>query len=91
MNEQQNQPSDHHGEGDSEKKSELSRNPGRREEGALWSIFGYLLSGLLVWGGIGYFLDRWLGYDQVFTLVGLLLGMGSALYLVWLRFGRHSG
>lgn len=71
--------------------SELSRNPGRREEGALWSIFGYLLSGLLVWGGIGYFVDRWLGYDRVFTLVGLLLGMGSALYLVWLRFGRHSG
>jgi ATP synthase protein I len=71
--------------------SDLSRNPGRREEGALWSIFGYLLSGLLVWGGIGYFLDRWLGYDRVFTLVGLLLGMGSSLYLVWLRFGRHSG
>lgn len=69
----------------------LSRNPGRREEGALWSIFGYLLSGLLVWGGIGYFLDRFLGHDRVFTLIGLLLGMGSALYLVWLRFGRHSG
>lgn len=77
--------------GQPESGPDLSRNPGRREEGALWSIFGYLLSGLLVWGGIGYFVDRWLGYDRVFTLVGLLLGMGSALYLVWLRFGRHSG
>ena len=24
------------------------------EEGALWSIMGYLLSGLLIWGGIGW-------------------------------------
>ena len=29
-----------------------------REENAMWSIFGYLLSGLLFWGGIGYGLDK---------------------------------
>ncbi len=65
-----------------------SRDPNRREEGALWSIFGYLLSGLLVWGGIGYGLDHFLNRG-IFTLIGLLLGMGSALYLVWMRFGRR--
>ena len=31
-----------------------------RYENAMWSIFGYLLSGLLFWGGIGYGLDKWL-------------------------------
>ena len=25
-----------------------------REENALWSIFGYLISGLLFWGGAGW-------------------------------------
>jgi ATP synthase protein I len=64
-----------------------SNEPNRREEGALWSIFGYLLSGLLVWGGIGYGLDHLLNRG-IFTLIGLLLGMGSSLYLVWMRFGR---
>ncbi len=64
-----------------------AREPNRGEEGALWSIFGYLLSGLLVWGGIGYGLDHFLNRG-IFTLIGLLLGMGSALYLVWMRFGR---
>jgi ATP synthase protein I len=41
------------------------------------------------WGGIGWGLDKWLvtGY---FLPIGLLLGMGAALYLVWLRFGREG-
>jgi ATP synthase protein I len=58
------------------------------DEGAVWTIFGYLLSGLLFWGGIGWALDRWLG-TTFLTLLGLLIGMGGALYLVWLRFGRE--
>jgi ATP synthase protein I len=60
----------------------------RRDENAIWTIFGYLLSGLLFWGGVGYAADRWLGTSYL-TLVGFLMGMGGALYLVWLRFGRE--
>jgi ATP synthase protein I len=59
-----------------------------REENAMWSIFGYLLSGLLFWGGIGYGLDQWLD-KGIFTLIGLLVGISGAIYLVWLRFGRE--
>ena len=58
------------------------------EENAFWTIFGYMLSGLLIWGGIGYGLDKWLNTGY-FLLGGLLLGMGSALYLIWLRFGKQ--
>jgi ATP synthase protein I len=58
------------------------------EEGAMWSIFGYLLSGLVIWGGIGWALDNWLD-KNFFLLVGLLLGAGASLYLTWLRFGRN--
>jgi F0F1-type ATP synthase assembly protein I len=62
-------------------------NHSRNEEGALWSIVGYLLSGLIIWGGIGWGLDRWLETNY-FLLVGMLLGAGASIYLVWLRFGR---
>jgi len=58
------------------------------EENGFWTIFGYMLSGLLIWGGIGWGLDKWLN-NSFFLLAGILLGMGSALYLVWLRFGRQ--
>jgi ATP synthase protein I len=59
----------------------------RSDESAIWTILGYLLSGLLFWGGVGYFADRF--FDTAYlTLVGILMGMGGGLYLVWLRFGR---
>jgi len=61
-----------------------TQNP---REGALYSILGYMLSGLVFWGGGGYFADRFFN-TSFLTLVGLLVGMGGALYLVWLRFGR---
>ncbi|MFM7541933.1 MAG: hypothetical protein ACKO75_04405 [Actinomycetales bacterium] len=59
----------------------------RSEDNAFWTIFGYILSGLVIWGGIGWGLDYWLN-TNLFLLGGLLLGMGSALYLIWLRFGK---
>jgi ATP synthase protein I len=59
-----------------------------REENAMWSIFGYLLSGLVFWGGVGYALGKWLN-NEMFTLIGLLVGISGAIYLVWLRFGRE--
>ena len=51
----------------------------QNEENALWSIVGYLLSGLLIWGGIGWGLDRWLGTTYL-VLVGMLLGAGASIY-----------
>ncbi len=60
--------------------------PGKRgDEGAFWTIFGYLLSGLLIWGGGGVLLDRWLG-TSIFGVGGMLLGVTSAIYLIWMRF-----
>jgi hypothetical protein len=41
----------------------------KNEADAYWSIFGYLVSGLLFWGGVGYFAARF--FDKpVLTLVG---------------------
>jgi len=59
-----------------------------RDENAAWSIIGYLLSGLLFWGGVGWALDKWLGTTYL-LLAGLIVGAGSGIYLVWLRFGRE--
>jgi len=59
----------------------------RSDESAIWTILGYLLSGLLFWGGVGYFADRFFNTSYL-TLVGILMGMGGGLYLVWIRFGR---
>ena len=45
-----------------------------------------MLSGIIVWGGAGWLLDRWLE-TRVFTLVGTLLGLTVAIYLVVVKYG----
>jgi ATP synthase protein I len=52
-----------------------------------WSIFGLLLSGVVVWGGIGWLVHRWLGPGW-FLPIGNLVGAGGAFYLVIRRFGQ---
>lgn len=44
-----------------------------------------LLAGILVWGGVGWLLDRWLGTWPWLFAIGVLLGFGAGLYLVWIR------
>jgi hypothetical protein len=45
-----------------------------------------------VWGSVGYLADRLLGLNhRIFTAVGIVLGAGGAIYLVYLRFGKGEG
>ena len=60
----------------------------RGEENALWTIFGYLLSGLLFWGGAGWLADHFF-HTTYLLLIGLLVGISGSIYLIWLRFGRQ--
>ena len=62
--------------------------PGRdANPGDGWTVIAYLLSGLLLWGGIGVLLDRWRG-TSLFALVGMLVGGAGAVYLVYIRYGK---
>jgi F0F1-type ATP synthase assembly protein I len=45
-----------------------------------------MLSGMAVWGGAGWLLDRWLD-TKVFLPVGVILGMAVAIYLVVVKYG----
>jgi F0F1-type ATP synthase assembly protein I len=58
----------------------------RLEEARMWNVVSYLISGPVMFGGIGWGLDRWLG-TGFFVPVGILTGMAVSLYLVWFRYG----
>ena len=60
---------------------------GRRGESDAFAAFGLITGGVLFWGGVGWLVSEWLD-NSIFVMLGLLLGMGGALYLVWLRYGR---
>jgi F0F1-type ATP synthase assembly protein I len=59
-------------------------------EAAAFTVLAYLITGPLLYGGLGWLADRWLGTEPVFVLVGILGGMALAVYLVWVRYGAHD-
>jgi ATP synthase protein I len=56
-----------------------------RPRGDAWQAFGYLVAGVLLYGGIGWLLDRWLG-TSFLVVVGILFGAALGIYLTIARF-----
>lgn len=50
-----------------------------------WLAFGYLVSGVLLYGLAGWGLDRWWG-TSFMVVVGILVGAGLGTYQTWARF-----
>ena len=46
-----------------------------------------MISGLVVFGGIGFLLDGWLN-SRLWAPIGLIFGMSLGIYAVVMRFGR---
>ncbi len=51
--------------------------------------FGYVVSGVVIYGFMGWLLDRWLG-TSFLVAIGILLGTGLALFQTFARFGLKS-
>lgn len=66
---------------------ELQRQIGRREQSDAWGAFSLLLSGLLVYGGLGWLVAHLTGIQWLLGL-GIVLGAAGGLLAVWLRYGK---
>ncbi len=55
----------------------------------MWNVVSYLISGPVLFGGIGWALDVWLG-TAFLVPVGILAGMAVSLYFVWFRYGTQQ-
>lgn len=49
-------------------------------------VIAYLIAGPVLFGGLGYLVDQWLGTAFLIVL-GLLGGMALSMYVIWLRYG----
>jgi F0F1-type ATP synthase assembly protein I len=56
-------------------------------EAAAWTALAYLITGPLLYGGLGWLLDRWLN-TRFFIVVGLIGGMALAVYVIYVRYGQ---
>ena len=75
---QQQPPSAHSGDNTSE-----------GPKGDPWHAFGYIVSGVAVYGLVGWALDRWLGTDFL-VAIGILVGAGFGIYMTYARFNKAS-
>lgn len=54
-----------------------------------FAVLSTLISGFVVFGGIGWLLDRWWG-THLMTPIGLVVGMSLGIYAVVMQFGRQT-
>jgi len=75
----------------------------RLSDDAAWASVSHLAAGILLYGGIGWLLGRWLGHQELFVAAGVLFGVALALFMLFrrlevhkpepetLRYGRQAG
>ena len=59
-------------------------------EDVAWGMVSTLVSGPLVWGGIGMLIDSLVGTTRIFLPLGIVLGFVVSFYIVYVRFGRET-
>ena len=58
------------------------------DSGAGMTAVAYLISGMVVWGGIGWLVDHFVGTEvHYFAGIGVVLGIGGGVYLIVRRLG----
>jgi len=58
-----------------------------RPRGDPWHAFGYIVSGVAIYGFLGWLIDRWLETDFI-VAIGIIIGAGLGIYLTFSRFNR---
>jgi len=51
------------------------------------AVVAYLLAGMVVWGGIGWLVDSWLGTRGIAAGIGAVVGAAGGIYLIVRRLG----
>ena len=64
-------------------------SPDDRPSGDPWHAFGYIVSGVGVYGVLGWLADRLLG-TEFLVAVGILIGAGFGIYMTFARFNTTA-
>jgi ATP synthase protein I len=59
----------------------------RDSQNAGWTIFSYLIAGMLFYGGVGWLIGHFTHIALLFP-IGALVGLGVGIFAVIYRYGR---
>jgi ATP synthase protein I len=54
-----------------------------------WTVFGYLIAGMLAYGGIGWLIGRAVHVPLLFP-IGMLVGLGISIGFIIYRYGKQG-
>lgn len=54
-----------------------------------WTVFGYLIAGMLAYGGIGWLIGRAVDVPLLFP-IGMLVGLAISIGFIIYRYGRQG-
>lgn len=66
--------------------SDADAAQGPMPESPAWNATAHTLSGLVLFGGLGWLADRLLGIPLLLP-IGLFVGVAAGLAMVWVRYG----
>ena len=56
-----------------------------------YTALSYLIGGIVVWGLVGWLVDRWLHLNGIGIAIGVVLGVVGGVWLVVLRMTGSGG
>jgi ATP synthase protein I len=62
-------------------------SPDDQPSGDPWHAFGYVVSGVAIYGVLGWLADRWLG-TSFLVAIGILVGAGFGIFMTFARFNK---
>ncbi|GAB3112586.1 hypothetical protein GCM10027055_15840 [Janibacter alkaliphilus] len=70
-------------------RDETAPHPAAQADAMGATVLAYLITGPLLFGGLGWLVDQWLGTAFLVAL-GAVCGMALSLYTIWLRYGTSQ-
>lgn len=62
----------------------------RRMSNSAWVASSRLMSGLILYTGLGWLLSRWVGHQELLMAVGALVGLALSYYLIFAGLKREA-
>jgi ATP synthase protein I len=61
----------------------VTMDDARRMSNSAWANSSRLMSGLILYTGLGWLVSRWLGHQEVLMAVGAMVGLALSYYLMF--------
>jgi ATP synthase protein I len=68
----------------------VSLDDARRMSNSAWANSSRLMSGLILYTGLGWLVSRWVGHQALLMAIGALVGLALSYYLMFMSLAKEA-